>query len=116
FERLILVLGLMVDKDLSGIDATIGTEDVDAVIATAVAHPRAATPETIATGVRDVAPTTRVEAGLPVPAALEAGLRAAQPGDLVCVSGSLYLAGEALRWFARQGANAYNIEIAGIDH
>src|SRR5262249_41068150 len=95
FERLILVLGLMADKDLSGIAATIGAGDVDAVIATAVTHPRAAAPETIATGVRDIAPTTRVEAVLPVPAALEAGPKGAHPPEPARVAGSLHLAGTA---------------------
>jgi dihydrofolate synthase / folylpolyglutamate synthase len=44
-------------------------------------------------------------------------LRLAQPGDLVCVAGSLYLAGEALRWCAtRPEVPVGAIEIAGVDH
>jgi hypothetical protein len=41
----------------------------------------------------------------------------AAPRDLVCVAGSLYLAGEALRWLAaRPDTVAGSIEIAGVDH
>jgi dihydrofolate synthase/folylpolyglutamate synthase len=115
FERLILVLGLMADKDLHGITATARAAGVDSVIATAVAHPRAASPDTIATALREGAPATHVETVLPVPAALEAALAAAHPHDLVCVAGSLYLAGAALRWFAQHLETAHNIEIAGVD-
>ncbi len=115
FERLILVLGLMADKDLAGIAETIRIAGADTVIATAVAHPRAAPPEAIATTLHAASPTLRVEAVMPVPAALEAGLSAANPGDLVCVAGSLYLAGEALRWFAQHAPMGDTIEIAGVD-
>ncbi len=116
FQRLVFVLGLMADKDISGIAATIRDAGVDRLIATAVTHPRAAAPEVIAAVLHDVSPTTHVETITPVPAALEAALQAAETGDLVCVAGSLYLAGEALRWFAQYSDMAHNIEIAGVDH
>jgi dihydrofolate synthase/folylpolyglutamate synthase len=115
FQRLVLVLGLMADKDIAGIAATIRDASVDCVITTAVAHPRAAAPEAIAAVLHEASQALHVEAVLPVPAALEAALQAADAGDLVCVAGSLYLAGQALRWFAQRPETANNIEIAGVD-
>ncbi|HEV8192824.1 MAG TPA: folylpolyglutamate synthase/dihydrofolate synthase family protein, partial [Ktedonobacterales bacterium] len=115
FQRLILVLGLMADKDLPGIAATVRDARVDSVIATAVAHPRAAAPAAIATVLHDISPTMHVDTVLPVSAALEAALKSGEASDLVCVAGSLYLAGEALRCFAQRPETAHNIEIAGVD-
>lgn len=115
YQRLVLVLGLMADKDLAGITATIRDAGVDSVITTAVAHPRAATPDAIAAALHHTSPATHVETILPVPTALEAALQAAGSDDLAIVAGSLYLAGEALRWFAQHEATAHNIEIAGVD-
>jgi folylpolyglutamate synthase/dihydropteroate synthase len=65
----------------------------------------------------DAAPTleTRVYAGSA--AALAEALREARPRDLICVAGSVYFAGEALRWLATRPEVAPNaIEIAGVDH
>jgi folylpolyglutamate synthase/dihydropteroate synthase len=49
--------------------------------------------------------------------AVTLALGAMGPGDLLCVTGSLYLAGEALRHFAAHGGaeRMRPIAIAGVD-
>ncbi len=117
FERLTLVLGLMADKDIAGIVGEISRASVERVVATAVAHPRAASPAALAALVRQQAPQTEVSVAADASAALASALQMAGPRDLVIVAGSLYLAAEALRWFATQpDCIAAGIEIAGVDH
>jgi dihydrofolate synthase/folylpolyglutamate synthase len=118
YQRLILVLGLLADKDLAGIAAEIGGARPDQVIVTASKSTRAMPPERIAAALGEAAPHLPLCIEGTVDAALAAALAAARPEDLVCVTGSLYLAGEALRWFAaNDGAARYAPgEIAGVDH
>lgn len=100
FERLILVVGVMADKDLPGIAAEIARAGVDRVIVTAMAHPRAAPPDRLArllAAAADLNVLTCPE----TPLALAEGLRAAGADGLLCVTGSFALVGEALRWFNR---------------
>jgi dihydrofolate synthase/folylpolyglutamate synthase len=117
FERLILVIGVLADKDLDGIATAIAAGGVDLAIATTVANPRAQPAAVIAEALRKAAPEleTRVYAGSA--AALAEALREAGSRDLICVAGSVYFAGEALRWLAgRPEVTAGAIEIAGVDH
>jgi dihydrofolate synthase / folylpolyglutamate synthase len=117
FARLILVLGLMADKDLEGIAREIASAGVAHVVTTAVAHPRAAPPERLSALLQEHAPGVALTTTPASNDAMAEALRLAQPGDLVCVAGSLYLAGEALRWCAtRPEVPAGAIEIAGVDH
>ena len=39
-----------------------------------------------------------------------------EPEDLICVTGSLYLAAEALRWAAKRGNEHVARTIEGVDH
>jgi len=117
FERLILVIGVLADKDLPGIATAIAQGDVDLAIATTVTSPRAQPATVIAEALQKAAPglATRVYAGSA--AALAEALREAGPQDLICVTGSVYFAGEALRWLAGRPEVAPGaIEIAGVDH
>lgn len=117
FERLILVLGLMADKDLAGIVAEIARARVDSVVATSVAHPRATSPTILTDQLALHAPSTRADTRPTTGEALGEALRLAGPRDLICVAGSLYLAGEALRWLATRPETLPGaIEIAGVDH
>jgi dihydrofolate synthase/folylpolyglutamate synthase len=117
FERLILVLGLLADKDLPGIAAAIARAGVSAAMVSAADNPRAMPPERIAMALRAAAPALDVRV---VPAsrdAVAAALDLATRGDLVCISGSVYFAGEALRALATRPEIAPGtIEIAGVDH
>jgi dihydrofolate synthase/folylpolyglutamate synthase len=117
WNRLLLVIGLMTDKDLAGVAAEIARSGAARVYTTAAAIPRAARPEQLATVLRDAAPALDVRSIDNTAQALTDALADAGPRDLLCVAGSVYLAGEALRWFAtRPTDEARAIEIAGIDH
>jgi dihydrofolate synthase/folylpolyglutamate synthase len=117
FERLILVIGVLADKDLAGIASALAEGGADLAIATTVASPRAQPATVIAEALQKAAPEleTRVYAGSAT--ALAEALREAGPHDLICVVGSVYFAGEALRWLAERPEVAMGaIEIAGVDH
>ena len=117
WDRLLLVVGLMTDKDLTGVAAEIARSGAARVYTTAAAIPRAAQPEQLATVIREAAPALDIRPVDHTAQALTAALADSGPRDLVCVAGSVYLAGEALRWFAtRPTDEAQAIEIAGIDH
>lgn len=117
WDRLLLVIGLMADKDLRGVAAEIARSGAARVYTTAAAIPRAASPEQLASILAEAAPTLDIIPAISTAQALAAALAGAGPCDLVCVAGSVYLAGEALRWFAtRPTDEARAIEIAGVDH
>ncbi|HEY7348579.1 MAG TPA: folylpolyglutamate synthase/dihydrofolate synthase family protein [Ktedonobacterales bacterium] len=105
FERLILVLGVMADKDLPGIMREIERAGVTQAFVTAMAHPRAAAPDKLAHLLSVRAPQIAIHTHAESAAALSDALSAAGPHDLLCVAGSLALAGEALRWFNGQSGN-----------
>ncbi|HEU5440487.1 MAG TPA: folylpolyglutamate synthase/dihydrofolate synthase family protein, partial [Ktedonobacterales bacterium] len=117
FRRLLLVLGLMADKDVPGITREIAGARVSQVFATSWHHPRATTGESIAAQLAEVAPELPVRTFLALDSALAAALAEAHPDDLICACGSVAFAGEALRWLAGHvPESAPRIEIAGVDH
>ncbi len=117
FERLILVIGVLADKDLAGIATAIAEGGVDLAIATTVASPRALPAAAISEALQKAAPELETRVYARSAAALAEALHEAGPSDLICVTGSVYFAGEALRWLAgRPEVTAGAIEIAGVDH
>ncbi|HEX9069575.1 MAG TPA: folylpolyglutamate synthase/dihydrofolate synthase family protein [Ktedonobacterales bacterium] len=117
FERLVLVMGTMTDKDITGIVREVAQGAPALVVATAARSPRALPPADMGALLRQSVPQAEIVVAADADAALALAVAQAGPRDLICVAGSLYLAGEALRYLARQpyvipGA----IEIAGIDH
>jgi dihydrofolate synthase/folylpolyglutamate synthase len=117
YERLILVLGLMADKDIPGIVREIARAGVSETITTGWNNGRAAAPSVAAELLAATEPPVPVRTQPEVNAAMSDALRIAQPHDLICVAGSVAFAGEVLRWCATnvEGA-AQTIEIAGVDH
>lgn len=119
WRHLIVVLGIMADKDFAGMARELAAAHPDLVIATGIHSPRALPPDTLAGAMRDVAPALPVALAAGVAQALDMARAAARPDDLICVTGSLYLAGEALRWYAKHpdaAGRMATIEIAGDDH
>jgi dihydrofolate synthase/folylpolyglutamate synthase len=118
FERLVLVLGVLADKDLDGMARAVCAAEPGSVVVTAPQTPRALAPERIAVALRAVAADLPVREEAEAGGALTTALATAGPDDLVCVTGSLYIASEALRWFAAHGGAAVMrpIEIASVDH
>ncbi len=119
YDRLILVFGTMGDKDITGmVEVVCGHEvGLGAVITTQGQSPRA-------TPARELM-TDFVLASPPIMAAfdyvgdaLAYARQIAAPEDLICLTGSLALAGEALRWIRASVPDplAQRIVIAGVDH
>lgn len=93
-RRLILVLGILADKDYAAMVQQLAPLAA-VVIATQSPSPRAALAETIAQEARTYC--SQVEAVTPVPAAVERALALAAPSDLVCITGSFYTIAEVER-------------------
>jgi dihydrofolate synthase/folylpolyglutamate synthase len=72
--------------------------------------------EDLAKVLREYAPEVKVEMREESTEALDLARQLASPKDLICATGSLYLAAEALRWAASHGAQNAADEIEGVDH
>jgi dihydrofolate synthase/folylpolyglutamate synthase len=81
-----------------------------------VANPRAATIEDLQAIFAQHAPRVQVYSAAESAAAMDLALDLADPRDLVCATGSLYLAGEVLRWAAARGNKEVAATIEGVDH
>ena len=102
YEHLIFIVSLMRDKDLTAIGEII-SQTADSVIATQVSadNPRVMPAETIRDAWQDMYKKVTV---CPTPEqAIATALAAASPATLVCITGSLYLVGEALKVFRFDG-------------
>jgi dihydrofolate synthase/folylpolyglutamate synthase len=92
--RLILVLGMLKDKDIRTMIVTIAPL-AKIVILTKSANPRAADPSVLKFIVETVVEKTTVFVEPLLQNALRQAKRVADPHDLICVSGSLFNVGEA---------------------
>ncbi|MGH2484938.1 MAG: glutamate ligase domain-containing protein, partial [Ktedonobacterales bacterium] len=115
YQRLVLVVGVMADKDIAGIVREIALAAPHDIVVTPYASSRVAATAVIVEALREREPALRVSSAKTSAQALTEALAIAGPNDLVCVAGSLYLAAEALRWFAKRPTPT-PIEIAGVDH
>ncbi len=103
YEQLIFIVSLMRDKDLTAIGKII-SQTADSVIVTQVSadNPRVMPAETIRDAWEDISKKVTV---CPTPEkAIATALTSALPGTLVCITGSLYLVGEALKIFGFEGS------------
>jgi dihydrofolate synthase/folylpolyglutamate synthase len=98
FDHLHLVFGLSVGKDARGVLEALAP-GAEVVYLTRSHHERATPPAELEPLVRQLAPYARVQSTIDPVAAFEAALAAASQGDLVLVTGSLFLVGEALVWW-----------------
>jgi dihydrofolate synthase/folylpolyglutamate synthase len=114
FRRLIVVLSTLRNKDVAGmVQALAG---VDAVVITAVANPRTLGIEEIADQFRTHAPHVPLYRAETSRQAMDLAVQLAEADDAVCAAGSLYLAGEVLRWAAARGNQQVAATIEGVDH
>jgi dihydrofolate synthase/folylpolyglutamate synthase len=100
FDRLLVVVGLSAGKDAVGVLEAL-VPDAYAVYLTRSQHERAAAPAELEPLVRSRAPGARVSVAHDLPGALEGALAEAASHDLVLVTGSVFLVGEALAWWRR---------------
>jgi dihydrofolate synthase / folylpolyglutamate synthase len=114
-QRLIVVLNVNRDKDIVGIVQALA--EVDIVVLTHMkSSPRAVTIEVFQELFAIHAPSVEIFTAEKSEQAMEVALDLADRQDLICVTGSLYLAGEALRWAAARGDATAAAEIEGVDH
>lgn len=114
-HRLLIVLNMNRDKDLVGIVQALA--DVDIVILTHMkSSPRAVTIEAMQELFATYAPAVQIFSVEQSEQAMDLALDLAERNDLICATGSLYLAGEALRWAAARGDATAASEIEGVDH
>ena len=93
FEHSILVIGVSCDKDIAGIVAELAPLFDEAIVVRSH-HPRAMAPAPIAAEFARHWVKTRIAED--VPTALSLAIELAAPQDLVCVTGSLFVVGEAI--------------------
>jgi dihydrofolate synthase/folylpolyglutamate synthase len=113
-RRLIMVLSIAQDKDIAGIVREL--QDIDVVIVTHMHSSRAATISDLQKAFAEHAPHVEIHSATEIDAAMQLALTLAGKDDLICATGSLYLAAEVLRWAAAHGASNVATEIEGADH
>jgi dihydrofolate synthase / folylpolyglutamate synthase len=114
FRRLLVVLSVNADKDLEGIVQALA--HVDVVVLTRMMNPRAASIEQLQELFTRIAPHVQIETAGDTAAAMNRALELAGSDDLICATGSLYLAAEALRWAAARGDKTAASTIESVDH
>ncbi len=110
YRRLWLVLGITAEKDVTGILQALLPLAAGTVVSQAN-HPRAIPPAGLqqAAGALGYVVTTRPD----IPAAVRAAWAAARPGDLICVTGSLFVVGDLLNcWDSLQSELLTTTEVA----
>jgi dihydrofolate synthase / folylpolyglutamate synthase len=99
-QPLHLVVGVSNDKDAAAILADL-LPGAESLILTRSRHPRAAEPAELALNTARFLPSSRVDIVPSVPEALAKALERAAPGAVVCLTGSLFIAGEGREaWLA----------------
>ena len=114
YKRLIIVLSTASDKDLVGMVRALADSDI--VVLTRMANPRAASIEQLEILFAENAPGVSIYTAEGSAQAMELALDLANDNDLICASGSLYIAAEVLRWSAHRGNKAIASTIESIDH
>jgi dihydrofolate synthase/folylpolyglutamate synthase len=114
YRRLIVVLGINKDKDLTRmVEALTG---IDEVILTRANNPRAVSDSALQDLFAQYAPHVAVRVAEHSNEALDLALAGADARDVICITGSLYLAAEGLRWAAEHGDSTAVADIEGVDH
>ena len=97
------MIGVSNDKDLAGIVRELASK-FNLVIATHASNPRSTQPEVIATEFSQYGVQTQTSET--VPEAIESARNLAGAHDLICITGSLFVVGEALGYLQNYGKEA----------
>ena len=97
YEKLFLIIGAMADKDIGGICRELG-RIADYAVATKAGAKRACQPEIIREKMLDYYSGADVTTADSVEQALKSCTERAGEADLILVTGSLYVAAEAMKW------------------
>jgi dihydrofolate synthase/folylpolyglutamate synthase len=103
--KLILVLGVSRDKDIKGICGALAPLCQECII-TMADNPRALEASKIAQVLKEYSPNIRVSQTRTVPAAVKDALGGACRNDLIVVTGSLFIVGEAREFLKKKEASA----------
>lgn len=98
FERIIFVVGILGDKDFVGMLTELSRVS-SSLILTEAASERSRPPAELAVAAEALGLDARIESD--VTAAVGSAMQIADPGDLICVTGSHYIVGEARAFLAR---------------
>jgi dihydrofolate synthase/folylpolyglutamate synthase len=103
--RTALVFGASADKDIAGmLEAFLGAENdvlpIEKILITRSVHPRAAATDALLEQVRSYLPSAAVSVHDSPDAALEEVLAWAEPDDLICVTGSIFVVAQVRRAWA----------------
>lgn len=101
FQRLFIIFGASLDKDLGGMVAELAPYPHKTIIVR-THHPRAVNPEALVSEFARYG--ARAEIIEEVPEAVEAALSQANPDDLICATGSLFVVAEVMEYL-RKGNN-----------
>jgi dihydrofolate synthase/folylpolyglutamate synthase len=96
FQRLTLIFGASSDKNIAGMVAELASFP-NRVIVTSSRHPRAVSPDSLARQFARQGMSAEVTEN--VSEAIEIAVAGAAPGDLICVTGSLFIVAEAMEYF-----------------
>jgi dihydrofolate synthase/folylpolyglutamate synthase len=113
-RRRIFVFSINQDKDLIGMVRALA--DIDIVVLTLMKNPRVTPIELLEKLFAEHAPHVTVYTAQESGQAMDMARSLAGQDDLICATGSLYLAAEALRWSAAHGNKDVAAMIEGIDH
>jgi len=113
-RRLCLVFGASSDKDIDGMlrvflaprDET-GYLPADKVIVTKSGHPRSSEPAELADLVRSITTRTPISVQPNLSSALMEALAWAEPDDLICITGSIFVVAQARREWAQRHPEAF---------
>ena len=100
YKRLLLIIGMMRDKAIKQTFKMIIPRS-DIVFLTRAEYDRSADPETLRPFVEGESLPYRISKD--IPAAIQQARQEAEPGDLILITGSLFIVGEARAWWEREG-------------
>lgn len=113
-RQLCLVFGASSDKDIAGMlreflepQSVTGYRPADKVIVTKSGHPRSSEPAQLADLVRQINPSTPISVQPDLVAALREAMAWAEPHDLICVTGSIFVVAQARREWAHKHPDAF---------
>ncbi|MGC1403643.1 MAG: folylpolyglutamate synthase/dihydrofolate synthase family protein [Thermodesulfobacteriota bacterium] len=100
YKRLLLIIGMMRDKDIEQTFKYVIPES-DIVFLTRAEYDRSADPETL----RPFVEGESLPCGISndIPTAIQRARLEAEPEDLILITGSLFIVGEARAWWEREG-------------
>lgn len=99
YDSMVVIFGCCVDKDIPGMLKHI-LLGADKVIFTPISSPRAADPADLASAFAEITGGKTAQVAPNLREAMEIAEKAVNREDLICITGSFYLVGDAKRFFA----------------